>query len=188
LSEIANGYVGRALPGIELKICDGDGKEVPNGHIGEITVSGSFCIKSYFRMPEEDRASFTNQGWVKTGDLGYLADDGGLYVQGREKNIIRVGSYTVLPMEIEEVVMERPEIAVAAAIGMPDKLYGEEIWLYIVPEAGETIDENQIMEHCRKKLTKFKVPKKLFVRDSIPLTRIGKVDSRALKEKVMKSL
>jgi long-chain acyl-CoA synthetase len=93
-----------------------------------------------------------------------------------------------LPTEIEEVVIQLPEVAIAAAIGLPDEIYGEEIWLYVVPEAGQAIDEEKIIALCQQELAKFKVPKKIFVRESIPMTRIGKADRRALKEDVLKSL
>jgi len=188
IAEIANGYVGKPTPGVHIKICDDDENELPAGEIGEVVITGPFSIKSYFRMPEEDKAGFTSDGWVKTGDLGYLTEDGQLYIQGRKKHIIRVGSYTVLPTEIEEVVIQLPEVAMAAAIGVPDKIYGEEIWLFIVPEEGRAIDEIKINELCTKELAKFKVPKKVFVRKNIPLTRIGKADRQTLREEVLKSL
>jgi len=186
--EISNGYVGKATPGVNIKICDDDENKLPAGNIGEIIISGSFSINSYFRMPEEDKAGFTSDGWVKTGDLGYLTEDGRLYIKGRKKHIIRVGSYTVLPTEIEEVVVQLPEVSIAAAIGVPDKIYGEEIWLFIVPEAGHAINEAKIIELCKQDLAKFKVPKKVFVKDSIPQTRIGKADRRTLRDDVLKSM
>ncbi|MBN1224619.1 MAG: acyl--CoA ligase [Candidatus Aminicenantes bacterium] len=188
LSEIAKGYVGRAIENVQIKIIDDEEISLPEGEIGEIAIKGPFAIKSYFGMPEENKSGFTSDGWVKTGDLGYLTENGKLYICGRKKHIIRVGSYTVLPSEIEEVVITLPEVGLAAAIGVPDKLYGEEIWLFIVPEAGWTIDENRISEHCRNKLAKFKVPKKVFIRNDIPLTRIGKADRIALREQILNSL
>jgi len=188
IAEIANGYVGKATPGVKIKICDDDENELPAGKIGEIIISGSFSIESYFRMPEEDKAGFTSDGWVKTGDLGYLTEDSRLYIQGRKKHIIRVGSYTVLPTEIEEVVIQLPEVAIAAAVGVPDKIYGEEIWLFIVPETGQVVDKEKIIALCKQELAKFKVPKRVFVKDSIPLTRIGKADRRTLRDEVLKSL
>jgi len=188
IAEIADGYVGKPTPGVKIKICDDDENELPAGEMGEVTITGSCSIKAYFRMPEEDKAGFTSDGWVKTGDLGYKTEDERLYIKGRKKHIIRVGSYTILPTEIEEVVIHLPEVAITAAIGVPDKIYGEEIWLYIVPEAGQAIDEEKIIELCEQELAKFKVPKKVFVKDSIPLTRIGKADRRILREEVLKSL
>jgi acyl-CoA synthetase (AMP-forming)/AMP-acid ligase II len=186
IEKIAKGYVGKAVPGVRIKICDDDENELPTGETGEVTITGPYSIQSYFRMPEEDMAGFTSDGWVKTGDLGYLTEDGGLYIQGRKKHIIRVGSYTVLPTEIEEVVIQLPEVSIAAAIGLPDEIYGEEIWLYVVPEPGQAIDKAKIIELCQKELAKFKVPKKVFVQESIPLTRIGKADRRTLKEQVLR--
>jgi len=188
VSEVAKGYVGRAVENVKIRIIDEEENPLPAGKVGEVAITGPFAIKSYFNMPEEDKAGFTADGWVKTGDLGYLTGDGRLYIQGRKKHIIRVGGYTVLPSEIEDVVITLPEVGMAAAIGVPDKIYGEEIWLFVVPEAGRSIDENRVIELCRRELAKFKVPKKVFVREDMPLTRIGKADRIALKEQVLSSL
>ena len=138
-------------------------------------------------MPEEDKVGFTSDGWCKTGDLGYLAQDGGLHIQGRKKQIIRVGGYTVLPTEVEEVALKIPGVALAAAIGMPDKIYGEVVWLFVCPEAVRTIKEEEVLEVCKKELAKFKVPQKVVVRESIPTTRIGKADRLALVKEVRES-
>jgi len=187
ISEIALGYVGKPTPGVRIRICDDSENELPAGEIGEIIITGPFSIKSYFRMPEENKASFTADGWIKTGDLGYLTEDERLYIQGRKKHIIRVGSYTVLPTEIEEVVLQLPEVAITAAISVPHKIYGDEIWLYVVPEADRVVDEAKIIQLCQRELAKFKVPKKVFVTESIPLTRIGKADRQTLRAEVLKS-
>lgn len=185
--KMAKGYVGKPLPTVEIRIVDDEGNSLPEGKVGEIQVHGPLTIKSYFNMPEEDKVGFTSDGWCKTGDLGYLAKDGGLYIQGRKKQIIRVGSYTVLPTEVEEVAMRVPGVALAAAIGMPDKIYGEVVWLFVCPEEGRTIKEEVVLEICRKELAKFKVPHKVVVRENLPATRIGKADRLALAKAVKES-
>ncbi|MCP4755132.1 MAG: acyl--CoA ligase [Proteobacteria bacterium] len=175
-ARIVNGYVGKALPGMEIKIVDDEEKEVPSETVGEVLVRGDFAIKSYFKMPDEDKAGFTkDQGYCKTGDLGYTTSDGGLYIKGRKKHIIRVGGYTVMPTEIEEVATQDPSVGMAAAIGVPDKILGEVPWLVVCPAPGASVDEQEIIELCRKELAKFKVPKRVVVRDELPITRIGKV-------------
>ncbi len=188
MDKLAQGYVGKPCPGVKIRIVDDDENTLPANEVGEVVVTGAMTIKGYFKMPEEDKAGFTGDGWCKTGDLGWLAEDGALYIEGRKKQIIRVGSYTVLPTEIEEVVLTSPTIGLAAVIAVPHKIYGDEVWLFVIPEHGQTVDENEIIQMCRKKLAKFKVPRKVFIRENIPTTRIGKVDRIALREEVLESL
>ncbi|MHA1843433.1 MAG: AMP-binding enzyme [Promethearchaeota archaeon] len=116
------------------------------------------------------------------GDLGYIDENGGLWIKGHKKFIIRVGSYTVLPTEIEEVVLEHPDVAMAAAIGIPDKIYGEVIWLYVVPENGKTLDEKELLELCKEKLADFKISRKIIFKKSLPITRLGKIDRVTLRK------
>ncbi len=186
--EIAEGYTGKPLPTVKLKIVDDNENVLPAGQVGEILISGPLSIKSYYKMPEEDKAGFTTDGWVKSGDLGYLNEDGGLYVVGRKKHIIRVGGYTVMPSEIEDVVLKFPEVAMAAAIGIPDDIYFEQIWLVVTSESGQTINEDKIIEKCKQELAKFKVPKKVLIRKDIPTTRIGKADRPALTKEILANI
>jgi acyl-CoA synthetase (AMP-forming)/AMP-acid ligase II len=187
--KLADGYVGKPIGGMEIKIVDPTtGKELPIGKEGEIIAKGPLTIKSYYNMPEEDKVGFTKDGWCRTGDLGYLTDEGGLYVRGRIKHIIRVGSYTVMPTEVEEVALEYPNVGLTACIGVPDKVYGEVVWLYVAPVWGTTVDVDGLTKHLEAKLAKFKVPKKIVIKDDIPLTRIGKADRTKLQKEVVASL
>ena len=180
LAEIAAGYVGQPLPGQEIKIVDFDDAELPPGEEGEVLVRGPMTIKSYYKMPEEDRVGFTPDGWCRTGDLGYLTEDGGLYIKGRKKQVIRVGSYTVLPTEVESVAVQNPNVAMAAAVGVPHEIYGEVVWLAVVPQAGRNVTEDEIIQGCRQELADFKVPKRVIIAEDLPMTRLGKVDRAAL--------
>jgi acyl-CoA synthetase (AMP-forming)/AMP-acid ligase II len=139
-------------------------------------------------MPEENEIGFTADHWCKTGDLGYLDENGGIYIKGRIKQIIRVGSYTVLPTEIEEVAMQYKNVGVSAAIGVPDKIYGEVVWLFVAPVWGETVDVNGLKEFLFANLAKFKVPRNIIIREDIPITRIGKADRTRLKNDTLASL
>ncbi len=188
LEKLAAGYAGHPLPEQEIKIVDDDGNELPPGKEGEILVKGPMTITGYFKMPEEDKVGFTPDGWCKMGDLGHLDEDGGLWIKGRKKFIIRVGGYTVLPTEIEEVVLKDPNVAMAAAIGIPHKIYGEIIWLYVIPEAGKKPDENALIELCKEQLADFKVPKRIFFKDSLPLTRLEKIDRVTLRKQVLSEM
>jgi len=190
--KIANGYVGKPLPGVDIIIADENGNKLSKGEVGEVLVYGPITSKGYYKMPEENKAGFTSDGYCKTGDLGYLDEEGGLYITGRIKHIIRVGSYTVLPGEIEELVLKHPKVAIAAALGAPDEIYGEVIWLVIIPELGQEIgekDKDEILKICENNLAKFKVPKKIIVYpldpDNLPITRIGKVDRVRLKKELI---
>lgn len=186
IEDIANGYIGIILPEQEIKIVNDEGKTLPPGEIGEMLFRGTLCIPEYYNMPEENRETFTQDGWCKSGDLGYITQDGRLYIKGRKKFIIRVGSYTVLPSEVEEVVITHPNIALAAAVGMPDKIYNEVVWLVVVLEEGKSIEIQEIFEICKNQLADFKVPKKIIVKKEIPLTRLGKVDRPNLQKKLNK--
>jgi acyl-CoA synthetase (AMP-forming)/AMP-acid ligase II len=180
-AKIADGYGGKPLPTVKIRIEIDDGTPLPQGEVGEIVTSGPLGIRSYFNMPEEDREGFTADGWVRTGDLGYLDEDGGLFIIGRKKHIIRVGSYTVVPAEVEEIVLQDPAVAVAAAIGVPDPIFVEQLWLFVMPEEGATIDEERVMALCKEQLASFKVPRRIVVRENMPITRIGKIDRKVLE-------
>ncbi len=188
LEELAQGYIGKLLPEQEVKIVDDDGNEVPDGKIGELLFRGTQTINEYFNMPEENNATFTEDGWCKSGDLGYKTSDGTLYIKGRKKFIIRVGGYTVLPSEVEEIAVQHPDIAMAAAIGFPDKIYGDVVWLAVVTEGGKKVDENEILELCKQQLADFKVPKKIVFEKELPITRLGKIDRPGLRKKYIESM
>lgn len=186
LEELANGYIGHLLPEQQIKIVDEQDKELPPGEIGEMLFRGTLTIPGYYNMPEENKATFTEDGWCRSGDLGYKTKDGRLYIKGRKKFIIRVGSYTVLPSEVESIVIEHPKVAMAAAVGIPDKIYNEVVWLTVVPELEQEVNETEIIELCKKELADFKVPKKVIIKKELPITRLAKVDRPALQKQLIK--
>lgn len=188
LSKLAEGYVGKALPGQEIKIVDENDTSLPAGEVGEVLIRGPMTSRGYFRQPEETKESFTPDGFHRSGDLGYLTLNNELYIVGRKKFIIRRGSYTVLPTEVEEVALNHQNVAMAAAIGIPHEIYGEVIWLFVAPKAGGKVDEEEIIKMCQRELAKFKVPEKVVIRESLPVTGIGKADRVKLREEVIKSL
>lgn len=183
--QIAEGYVGKPLGKQQVRIIDDEGNILPPGQEGEIIVSGTMTIRGYYKMPNEDKVGFTADGWCRTGDLGMMTADGGVYIKGRKKHIIRVGAYTVLPTEVEEVAVQHPSVAIAIAMGVPDKIYGEVLWMVAVPEAGHTIDADILTEYMKSELANYKVPRKIIVRDEIPTTRIGKADRLALAKEII---
>jgi acyl-CoA synthetase (AMP-forming)/AMP-acid ligase II len=190
--KIADGYIGKALPGVKIKIINEQGDEIPIGEKGEIVVKGSITSSSYYKMPEKNKEGFTEDGYCKTGDIGYLDQEGGLYISGRIKEIIRVGGYTVFPPEIEGLALEHPKVAIAAALGAPAEIHGEIVWLVVGPELGQKFtdeDKAELMESLRQNLAKFKVPKKIIVYpldpNDLPITRLGKVDRKRLKKELI---
>jgi len=185
---IADGYVGTPLPGVEIRIADEKGNVLPAGDKGEVQVQSPYTIKSYYHMPDEDSAGFTPDGFCKTGDLGVLDKDGGLYIKGRLKHIIRVGSYTVMPSEVEEVIIKTGKVGMAAVIGIPDRIYGEIVWAVVSPMPGANVTEEEIITHCKQSLAGFKVPKRVLVQPELPMTRIGKVHRVKVQEDVISQL
>jgi acyl-CoA synthetase (AMP-forming)/AMP-acid ligase II len=186
--KLADGYVGKALKGVDIKIVDDSGNILPYGEIGEIQISGQFTINNYYQMPEEDEAGFTKDGFCKSGDKGYLTEDGGLYIKGRIKHIIRVGSYTVMPSEVEDIAIKHPSVGMAAAIGVPDEVLGEVVWLVVSPTLGNTIKEEELIAFCKNELAKYKVPQKIIIEKELPISRIGKVLRIEIQNKIIKSL
>jgi acyl-CoA synthetase (AMP-forming)/AMP-acid ligase II len=185
LEELAKGYIGHLLLDQEIKIVDKEDKELPPGEIGEMLFKGTLTIPGYYKMLKENEATFTKDGWCRSGDLGYITQDGRIYIKGRKKFIIRVGSYTVLPSEVESVVIEHPKVAMAAAVGVPDKIYNEIVWLAVVPETGQEIDEKEIINLCKEQLADFKVPKKIIMKKELPITRLAKVDRPTLLKQLI---
>jgi acyl-CoA synthetase (AMP-forming)/AMP-acid ligase II len=185
--KLAEGYVGKPLPRVEIKIVDENDEPLPPSEVGEILVRSPMTSKGYFRQPKEDKKGFTPDGFCRTGDLGYLNENGGLYIVNRKKCVIRVGSYTVLPQEIEELVLKNPNVAMAAAIGVPHEIYGEVVWLFIAPKPEGVVDEKEIIEMCKRELADFKVPRKVVISE-LPTTRIGKVDRVRLRKEAIKPL
>jgi acyl-CoA synthetase (AMP-forming)/AMP-acid ligase II len=176
------GYVGKPLPGFEVKMVDRDRKVLPVNQVGEVAIRGPIVCKGYYKMPEETALVFDVEGWFYTGDLGFLDEEGCLHLVGREKKIIRTGGYTVIPDEIENVLMLHPKVHLAAVVGVPNKLFGEVGWAFVVPRPGAHLTPEELLNLCKEKLADYKVPRRIIFKDSLPLTRLGKVASSQLKE------
>jgi long-chain acyl-CoA synthetase len=157
-----------------MKIFDDNDRELPAGQTGEIVIKGPTIMKGYWNMPEETKSALRN-GWLHTGDVGYMDADGYFYITDRKKDIIIRGGENVSPREVEEVLLEIPQIADAAVIGIPDKVYGEEIKAYCVLRKDEQISIEEIMAYCKQKLPNFKVPKAVQITDALPKNLLGKL-------------
>lgn len=175
------GSIGRAARGIEVKIVNDKGKEVPAGETGEIITRGPHVMKGYFRRPEAT-AERIRDGWLYTGDIGRVDKDGYYYHLGRRDDLIITGGLNVYPAEIENLLYEQPQIQEAAVFPIPDEKRGTVIGAAIVPRPGAIVVEKEILTFLRANLANFKVPHKIVIRESLPRTSSGKIikDATAL--------
>jgi len=178
--------VGPPLSNALLKIVDDNDKELPVGQTGEIVLQGEcFSIHGYLNRPEVNQE--TNRGgWFHSGDLGYVDKDGYLCVVDRKQDLIITGGQNIYPAEVEEELYTHPKVALAAVIGIPDKMKGEIAKAYIVLKKGQTATEKEIIDYVRERIAKFKAPRKVEFVDSLPQGPTGKILKRVLKEQVLK--
>jgi long-chain acyl-CoA synthetase len=180
------GSVGCAMYGHEVKIVDSDMNELPRGEIGDIIVQGDNVMLGYLNRPEATQETIVN-GWLLTGDMGYMDEEGFLFIVDRKKDLIISKGINIYPREIEEVVDRFEGVAASAVIGIPDDKSGEIPVAYIELEEGmDGIDEAALRKHLRKHLANFKLPKALHFVDELPKNATGKILKRVLKEKLLK--
>ncbi|MPY69511.1 MAG: AMP-binding protein [Alphaproteobacteria bacterium] len=173
------GTVGPPARHQEFAIVDSDGKPCPAGVEGEVEIGGpQTCIATI--TPEGEWQDEANRR-MRTGDLAVMDEDGFVTVTGRTKDLIIRGGVNIAPLEIDNVLMENPRIAEAAAVGVPDPIYGEEVVCYVVPKPGETLKEDDVLQHCKGKLPPFKAPKHAYMVDALPKSDRGKVRRDDLK-------
>lgn len=173
--------IGKAMPDVEVKIFDEDGKELPPGEVGEIVVRGARVMSGYWKSPEATNATLKN-GWIYTGDLGWVDDDGYFFLSGRAKDIIIRGGENISPEEVEKAVGSHPAVEEAAVIGIPDPVWGEAIMAVVILKKGQKATEEEIIEHCRQSLASFKKPERIAFVDDLPRNAMGKVMRRSLRE------
>jgi acyl-CoA synthetase (AMP-forming)/AMP-acid ligase II len=172
-AEEKQGSIGIAIPGVELRVVDDAGRELPPGDVGHLVARGGIVTPGYLGAPEET-AAILRDGWLWTGDLARRDGDGFLYVAGRAKEIMKIGGYRVSPIEIEHVLAEHPAVARAAVVGVPDPVQGELAVGFVVPRPGHTVEEGELRRFCRERLPAYKVPSRIEAVDAIPSTEAGK--------------
>jgi len=160
-------------------------KPVPPGKEGELAVRGPQVMKEYWAMPEETRQVLAD-GWLYTGDIAVMDGDGFFKVVDRKKDLIISAGMNIYPREVEEVLFQHPKVMEAAVVGIPSRLRDEVVKAFIVPKKGETLSKGEILQFCRDKLAKFKVPKEFEFRDSLPKSAAGKILKRVLRDEEMK--
>ncbi|KAH7356687.1 hypothetical protein BKA65DRAFT_495227 [Rhexocercosporidium sp. MPI-PUGE-AT-0058] len=172
--------------GVEIRIIDQAGKEVPLGSEAEICIRGENVTKGYLNNPEANKSSFTADGFFRTGDQGKLDKDGYVIITGRIKELINKGGEKISPIELDNVLARHPKVGEAVSFAIPDEMYGQEVAVAIVPKSGEKIDAEELKKWVAEKLAKFKVPKKVYFTDNMPKTATGKVQRRIVAEIMMK--
>tara|TARA_B100001741_G_scaffold60150_1_gene47230 strand:- start:853 stop:2517 length:1665 start_codon:yes stop_codon:yes gene_type:complete len=175
------GSIGLPISSTEVMICDDDGTQLPIGDLGEICIKGPQVMNGYWEKPDETKKVLSSDGWLKTGDMGRMDQDGFIYIEDRKKDMILVSGFNVYPNEIEGVVAEMDDVLEVAAIGKESPDSGEIVKLFVVKKNPE-LSDNEIYEHCKKNLTAYKVPKEIEYRDELPKTNVGKILRRALRE------
>jgi len=178
------GTIGVPIPSTEAAILDDQGVEVAMGQVDEICIRGPQVMKGYWNRPDETAKVFTSDGWLRTGDMGFMDARGYFKITDRKKDMIVVSGFKVFPNEIEDVVMMHPGVLEAAAIGVTDLKSGEAVKIFVVRK-DPTLTEQALLEHCKKSLTGYKVPKVIEFRDEpLPKSNIGKILRRQLRETV----
>ncbi len=173
------GTVGRPLPYQQVRVVDSRGDALPTGEIGLVEL-GSGPDTEFRYLAEDGSIQINAKGRTQTGDMGYFDADGYLTVTGREKDLIIRGGVNIAPVEIDNIVLEMPEVAEVATIGVPDRIYGEEVVVYITARPGANIDDARVIDYCRSRLPEIKLPKQVIFQDSLPKTGRGKMDRNAL--------
>jgi len=181
LSERKVGSPGRPLA-VEARVVDGAGRPLADGERGEIQLRGPNVMRGYYRAPEATTAAFSTDGWLATGDLGYRDLDGFYFVTGRSKELIIKGGENIAPREIDEALLKLPAVLEAAAVGVPDRDYGQEILACIVLKPGATLAREEVDAHCRRELGRFKAPRHVRFVDELPKGPSGKVQRMKLAE------
>ncbi|MFV5440547.1 AMP-binding protein [Acinetobacter oleivorans] len=174
------GTVGRPLPGQKIAIADFNGRHLPVGEIGEVLIQGKNVMRGYLNKPEETAKTVVN-GWLHTGDIGRIDDEGYLSIVGRLKEMIIRGGENIYPKEIEDTLLEVSEVFEAAVIGVSDEKWGEVVWAFISVKPNAECSIDQINQYCKQHLTRYKQPEKVIVLPNLPKNAVGKIDKPKLR-------
>jgi long-chain acyl-CoA synthetase len=169
------GSIGTPVEGVEMRIVDLTGQEVPQGGLGEIQIRGHNVMKGYWNLPEATASALSADGWFSTGDVGKVDEDGYFYIVDRKKGLIIRGGFNVYPREIEEVLYEHPVVVEAAVVGLPHDSLGEEIGAAVVLEDGARVDPTELRDFVKQRVAAYKYPRRVWIVDSLPKGATGKI-------------
>jgi fatty-acyl-CoA synthase len=178
--------VGRVMPHVEIKIVDpASGRTVPRGERGEFRARGYSVMRGYWNDPERTAEAIDDAGWMHTGDLATMDDDGYVRIVGRIKDMIIRGGENVYPREIEEFLYTHPQVADVQVIGVPDERYGEELMAWVVPRAGASLNEQELRDFCVGRIAHYKIPRYIKFVQQFPMTVTGKVQKYKMREEAL---
>jgi fatty-acyl-CoA synthase len=178
--------VGRPMPGVELRVVDGERRELPRGQVGELALRGEGVMKGYYHAPELTAAVLDAEGWLYTGDMALLDEEGYLRIVGRKKDLIVRGGQNIYPAEIEHHLQTHPLIERAAVIGVPSPVAGESVWAYVELKADARMTAREVLDHCRGRLETYKVPSQVRFVSEIPQGEMGKIQKFKLREQALR--
>jgi long-chain acyl-CoA synthetase len=174
------GSVGTPVPGTDVEIRDEHGRSLPAGEIGEICCRSPGVMRGYWRSPEAT-AEALRDGWLQTGDVGYLDERGYLFIVDRKKDLIIRGGFNVYPRDVEDALVEHPAVQMAGVVGQPSQIHGEEVVAFVSLHADADLDADELVDWARQRIGGYKYPREVHLVDSVPLTPVGKIDRKALR-------
>jgi long-chain acyl-CoA synthetase len=174
------GSIGTPIEGVEMKVVDDDGKDVPTGEVGEIVIRGHNVMKGYWNRPDATAESIKEDGWFHTGDMAKVDDDGYFFIVDRKKDLIIRGGYNVYPREIEEVLYEHPAVREAAVVGVPHDELGEEVGAAVSLKEGQSVTEDELRDFVKEQVAAYKYPRKVWFVDDLPKGPTGKILKREI--------
>jgi long-chain acyl-CoA synthetase len=180
-----SGTIGVPMPSTDIVLRDDDDRDVPHGQPGEICIKGPQVMAGYWQRPDETAKVIGKDGFLHTGDIGVMDDKGFIRIVDRKKDMILVSGFNVYPNEVEGVVATHPGVLEVAAVAQPDERAGEVVALFVVKK-DPALTEQDLIAHCRESLTGYKVPKRVYFREALPKTNVGKILRRALKDELPK--
>ncbi len=176
--------IGRPFPGEEIIICDDFGNQLNSGEKGELWIRGSNTVSGYYQDPENTKANFTPSGFWKSGDIGYMDDEGYVYLVDRKKDLIISGGYNVYATEVENCLNSHPAVQNSAVVGLPHEDWGESVCAVVVLRSGESATAEALITYCKERLARYKAPKRLVIADQLPLSPAGKVLRRKVRDQL----
>jgi len=180
--------VGRALHGIEVKIADDEHTSLPKDEMGELACRGYNVMMGYYKMPDKTAEAIDREGWLYSGDLATMDQEGYVRIVGRKKDMLITGGFNVYPAEIEEYLFTHPKVQNVSVVGISDKVMGEVAVAYIIPREGVSIDPQEIIDYCAGEIANFKVPRYVEIVNELPMTQSGKIKKFRLREMLSKAI